>query len=140
MKIKCKIGYVASVFDSPDNPLALKENETPPAHYQNSSDLFTRNMKRGKFLIPSNQWLKDFLTIENEFIKFHQPSGMNRGSNIEAKLLSLLSPKFPQYSEKILKLVLQLRTDTRIRSINLNVKIKKKKRLSERAQKKISNY
>ena len=97
-------------------------------------------MKRGKFVVPNKKWLKECFEIEKKFNDFHSPLGVKKGPGIRENFFSLISNKFPHQAEKILKLVVQLRTDIRTKSVNFNVIIKKKKKATQRAQRKVADY
>ena len=104
------------------------------------SSFFTHSMNRGHFAVPCAKWQKEFDKIDQMFLSFHPTDGLKKGPGCRNDFLNILKKKFPHRSEEILKLCVQLRSDIPRKTVNLNVKIKKKKRLSERAQKKLSNY
>ena len=97
-------------------------------------------MKRGKFAIPNAKWLKESFEIEKMFNDFHAPLGVRKGPGIREDFFSKLTQKFPHLTEKMLRLVVQLRTDIRRKSVNLNVKLKKKKKSSRRSIRKMGDY
>ena len=138
--LKNNLGFVAAEFDSPLNPLSSKTDELPLPSFQDIESLFTRSMKRGKFLRPSNEWLRECIEIEKDFHKHHLKHGIKKGTGLEKEFLATLSEKFPHRPQKMLKRIAQLRTDYRLRKINLIVKLRMKKKASKRARRKRADY
>ena len=139
-KISAYIGYIAAKFNSIDNSLSNQTDEVSSAASFKANEFFTRSMKNGHFAPPSNEWLNESHEIENYFNQFHPKNSMKKGTGIKRDFLSDLKKRFPHRSEKILKLFVRLRYDCRIKRINFNVKIKKKKIATRRSIRKMADF
>lgn len=82
------------------------------------SSSWTPKINRGGSLKPTDSWLKDAAFLEQEFVKYHGESDLDKRENVIKGLSESLQKKYPHIHPLAIRTFIHTRTLVRIRHLN----------------------
>ena len=108
---------------------SLASNATPsvdPQKVAELSSLFPKKMKKGAISNPSLEHENNVKCMDAIFESHHPKNGLKRGMGVRKNLKQKIAEIYPTLNHKLISEFVEMRTQLRIKSINIAVKRKKK--------------
>ena len=133
------IGILADSLKDVDSSLTSNENPSVSSEkIADLSSLFPKKMKKGAISNPSIEHENTVKSLDAIFESHHPKNGLKRGCGVRKILKKKISDLHPNLNYKLVSEFVEIRTQLRIKSIN--IAIKRKKKGTKRNARKKSEY